>query len=658
MRIESVSVKNLRCFKEGIVNLDPYTCMVGPNGAGKSTVLYALNIFFRQVENSLTNVTTLIRDDFHLQNTAEPVEITVTFCDLSKEAEEDFKGYVRQGKLIVSAIATFDVNGNVAVVKQYGQRLGIEEFKPFFKAYGDGVSATDLKAIFKAIEEKNPELEALKSKTTKEGMYETLRTFEGARPEACKPILSEDQFYGATKGANLLNKYVQWVFIPAVKNASDEQSESKTGALGKLLARTVRAKINFSAAIESLTAYSREQYQKMLDDNSAALAGVSESLRKRLAEWAHPEATLRLEWKNDAEKAVRVDPPLAGVIAGEAGFEGELVRLGHGFQRCYLLALLQELAAVDDVNAPRLILACEEPELYQHPPQARHLADIFQKLSKENSQVIVTTHSPYFVVGKLFESVRVIRRDEERQTATVRHYTFARFSERQAEIVGEKPRAESAALAKIHQALQPVLSEMFFTERLVLVEGPEDAAYIHTWFSLTDRWESFRRSRCHIVPVNGKNEMIRAGIIAKGLDIPVFAIADADNGKPEDNRSGNRALARIFGGNESDLFPLAPQWNDGFVLWPADFADTVEREFVKSLGAQGRQHFDNVRDRARAECGNAENLKKNPVYIGHLLDIAWQEDARSSSLERLCEAILAFGVPNATTQIEAPAPVQ
>lgn len=616
MRIESVTLKNLRCFKDGIVNIDPYTCLVGPNGSGKSTVLLALNIFFRQIEDSPTDVTTLSRDDFHLQDTSNPVEITVTFCDLSVQAEEDFKGYVRQGKLIISAVASFDVNGNAAVVRQYGQRLGMEEFKPFFKAYGDGASASELKAIFRGIEEKSPELEALRSKTTKDGMYETLRAFEAARPDACRLIPSEDQFYGATKGANLLSKYVQWVFIPAVKNATDEQLELRTSALGKLLARTVRAKVNFSTAIESLTTAAREQYQKMLDENGAALASVSESLRRRLTEWAHPEASLRLEWKNDASRSVRVDPPLAGIIAGEAGFEGELVRLGHGFQRSYLLALLQELAAVDDVNAPTLILGCEEPELFQHPPQARHLADVFQKLSEENSQIIVATHSPYFVVGEHFESVRLVRRDDQVRSATVGQFSFARYSDRQAEVFGERQRPESAALAKIHQTLQPELNEMFFTERLVLVEGAEDAAYIHTWLSLTGRWEMFRRSRCHVVPVNGKNQMIRPGIIAKGLNIPVFAVADADGGRHQDNEVRNRALARIFGGDENELFPLAPQWNETLVLWPADFADTVEREMVDSLGIQGRLHFDDIRARARAECGNAERLEKTRFTLG------------------------------------------
>jgi putative ATP-dependent endonuclease of the OLD family len=648
MRIESIAIKNLRCFKDETINLDPYTCLAGPNGAGKSTILCALNIFFRQTENLPTATTTLARKDFHRERTEEPIEITVTFCDLGAEAEEDFKGYARQGRLIVTARADFDVNGTGAVVKQLGQRLGMEEFKPFFKAYGDDASADELKRIFAEVEAKIPELSKRVVKRTKDGLYETLRVFENERPEKCKPIPSEDQFYGATKGANLLSKYVQWVFIPAVKNAADEQTETRTGALGRLLARTVRAKVNFSKSIETLAESARTEYQKMLDENSDALQGVSESLTKRLAEWAHPDATLRLEWINDAAKAVRIDPPLAGIIAGEAGFEGELVRLGHGFQRSYILALLQELATIDDPKAPRLILGCEEPELYQHPPQERHLSEIFQKLSEENSQVIVTTHSPHFVAGKYFESVRLVRRDQPQEAASVRQFTFTEFSQRLAEVFGEEPQADPAALAKIHQALQPEINEMFFTERLILVEGHEDAAYIHTWMSLIDKWDEFRRSKCHIVPVSGKNQMMRPAIIAKGLGIPTFALIDADADPKDDpkeraeNERRNRALALIFGAKEDDPFPTAPQWSAEMVLWPEDLADTVERELVESLGQQGSEHLDNIKAIARAKCGNAKHLQKNPVYIGYLLQIARYQGGRSKSLDRLCDVIISL----------------
>ncbi len=148
MRIENVSIKNLRCIKDASVNLDPYICMVGPNGAGKSTLLHALNIFFRHTEDSKTDVLTLTSEDFFQHDTTNPIEITVTFTDLSKEAESDFQEYVRLGKLIISSKATFDSKSSRAEVKQYGQRMGMATFKEFFKAYGDGASAGGLKVIF------------------------------------------------------------------------------------------------------------------------------------------------------------------------------------------------------------------------------------------------------------------------------------------------------------------------------------------------------------------------------------------------------------------------------------------------------------------------------------------------------------------------------
>ncbi len=192
-------------------------------------------------------MTSLTPEDFHVHDTTTPIEVTVTFTDMPKEAQTDFKEYIRHGKLIISCSATFDIKSNRAEVKQFGQRLGMAAFKPFFRAYGDNESAGNLKTDFEKLESSIPDLAARKSKKTKDAMYQTLRAFEAERADQCELIPSADHFYGVTKGASLLEKYVQWIFIPAVKDASNEQSETKGGALGKLLARTVRAKVNFSA---------------------------------------------------------------------------------------------------------------------------------------------------------------------------------------------------------------------------------------------------------------------------------------------------------------------------------------------------------------------------------------------------------------------------
>jgi energy-coupling factor transporter ATP-binding protein EcfA2 len=636
-------------MKDSVANLYPYTCIVGPNGAGKSTILCALNIFFREVENSPTNVTALVSEDFYLHDVKERIEITVTFVDLSVEAHEDFKDYVRQGKLVVSAVAEFDASTGAAQVKQFGQRMGMEKLKPFFKAYGDGASAADLKAIFEDVEKNDPAIAALKLKKTKDGIYEGLKLYEASKPDECVLILSEDQFYGVTRGANKLSKYVQWIFIPAVKSASDEQSETRSGALGKLLARTVRAKMDFGSEVDLLEKQARERYQKMLDDNKAILDDISLSLQRRLTEWAHPEASIRVIWESDSTKSVRVEQPLAGILAGESGFEGKLARLGNGFQRSYLLALLQELATTDDSNGPTLILACEEPELYQHPPQARHLAGVFEKLADDNSQIIVTTHSPYFVSGNNFESVRLVRREGESLCATIHQYSYVELAARFASVVGEPLKTQTAAAAKLHQALQPALNEMFFTQRLVLVEGLEDVAYIHAWLVLTGKWQSYRRSGAYIVPANGKSEMIRPAIIAQGLQIPVLAVFDADGdkiAKPEErtrHHRDNTALIRIFGGDDSNLFPTGILWLDNLVIWPSDLADQVKREVIVALGPQGAEQFVLMQNRARAQAGNAGDLDKNAVYIGYLLAEIHASPATSAILDTLCDKVINFG---------------
>src|SRR5690554_7787045 len=134
MKLESVRIQNFRSFKDETVKFDDYNCFVGPNGAGKSTVMNALNVFFRQHKDSKTDLSKLSADDFHHKNTSDPISINVTFRDLSDEAKEDLADYVRQGKLVVTSQAEYDEGTERAEVKQYGNRLGMAEFKVWFEA--------------------------------------------------------------------------------------------------------------------------------------------------------------------------------------------------------------------------------------------------------------------------------------------------------------------------------------------------------------------------------------------------------------------------------------------------------------------------------------------------------------------------------------------
>ena len=214
MKIEQVEIWNLRAFEHAEIKIDDYTCFVGANGAGKSTVLTALNIFFRQSEHTGTNLQFLDKEDFHKSDTSKPVKIRVTFKNLTEEALEEFKHYARNERLVITAEAVFDPSTNRAEVKHFGERSVFPDFIPFFKALSEGAKAAEYNEIYSGLQERF-ELPAARSKEAK---IAELRSYESARPDECQLERSSDQFYGVSKGANRLEKFVQWVFVPAVKD--------------------------------------------------------------------------------------------------------------------------------------------------------------------------------------------------------------------------------------------------------------------------------------------------------------------------------------------------------------------------------------------------------------------------------------------------------
>jgi hypothetical protein len=270
---------------------------------------------------------------------------------------------------------------------------------------------------------------------------------------------------------------------------------------------------------------------------------------------------------------------------------------------------------------------------------------VLQDLASSNAQVLISTHSPLFVGGDSFESVRLVRRDLATKVSSLKQPDLGVIGTEEARCLGGRPETPPATLSRIYQLLQPQLAEMFFTQRLVLVEGIEDCAYINSWLSLTDRLQELRKRGVHIVAVGGKSELLRPAIVAAHMGIPLFLVFDADSDKIDNeshrrfHEKDNRALLRFLGGDESTLFPQHPVWGGCFVVWPTDLASCVDSDLLLSLGESG---YREIKDKAHASCGNAGGIKKNTMLVGAKLAFAHAKGAKSDTLDGLCNAILAF----------------
>ncbi|HBX79494.1 MAG TPA: ATP-dependent endonuclease [Acidimicrobiaceae bacterium] len=644
MRLKSLRIQNFRSCRDVQVDFDSYTCLVGANGAGKSTVLAALNVLFRHAAGTPTPVVALAEEDFTLRDTSRPVEITATFADLTSDEREDFKAYFRQDRLIIKAVAHWDEGSRRADVKQFGARLVMREFAPWFRSKEAGEKVSDLKVIYADLRKVHVGLAAA---ATRDAMEEALRSFEEANAALCSLVDSEDQFYGWSKGENRLRKYLQWVFVPAVKEAVSEQSEAKNTALGELLQRTIRATVDFDGPLETLKAATEVEYAKIVTAQQSALRDVSLALEARLKRWAHPDARLNIEWQADPEKAVALTGPSARASIGEGGFVGEVSRLGHGLQRSFIVALLQELSTGEPKAAPALLLGFEEPELYQHPPQARHLASTLQELAEGNAQVIVATHSPFFASGRHFESVRVLRKSAilvDETTCT--QVSMRKVADSLADALGTRPEEPSALLAAIEQILQPSQRELLFCGLPVLVEGEEDVALIAAQLRLSDRWDEFRRLGGHFVLALGKTNLSRPLAICNELEIPAYVVFDGDGPHADDdeksrenkrrNERDNKCLMRLAELPEAD--PLSEQVVRSFrlTMWPTTLSRTVQEDMGLELW---RKSSERVRD----ALGLHGVSGKNGLLLAAVYEDAWNNGARSPALAQVCEDILARG---------------
>jgi energy-coupling factor transporter ATP-binding protein EcfA2 len=618
---------------------------VGANGSGKSTILAALNVFFRN-QNAPTDTTTLQVEDFYLKRTSDPIVITVTFCDLSEDAMEDFRDYVRHDRLTVKAKAKWDDEQKRANVQQYGSRLVMPQFAPYFHADSSGKKAAELRSIYESLRDSYPDLPKV---TTKGDMAAALREYEAANPSLCELMDSEDQFYGWSKGANRLAKHCQWVYIPAVKDSSEEQQEGRATALGQLLQHSIRTKVNFSPAIQTLREELEEKYQQMLERQQSVLAELAMSLQRRLREWSHPGALLDLQWHYDEDKGVVVNEPLARARVGEGAFVGELARLGHGLQRSFLVSLLQELATNSSDDQPTLILGFEEPEIYQHPPQARHLATVLEQLAGKDAQVLVTTHSPYFVSGRGVESVVLTRKMLQEGETTVHRVSYEEVSQRLALALGSNPAPPTVIMAAVEQIMQPSQNEIYFSTVPILVEGIEDVAFISTYLKLMDLWPEFRRYGCHFIVCGGKGPMSRPLAIALELSLPPFVIFDGDSddtGQRKKHENDNGCLLALAGYTSASPNPEETYWAGDLVMWDTKIDDVVRTDI-------GPANWTVLERRVREEYSMTESVKsKNNILIAATLERAWKEGHRSESLQRLCTALIDHAARVHRTMIE------
>ncbi|MDZ7788165.1 MAG: AAA family ATPase [Halofilum sp. (in: g-proteobacteria)] len=609
MKIKSVHIENFRAFNDENIEIDNYTCFIGPNNSGKSTILAALNVFFRNQATPGVDVTKLGKEDFHNNDITRPAKIRVTFVDLSNEAEKDFQAYLRHGQLVLSAVARWDDDLGYAPVKQHGSRLVNPDFAEFFELFNNGASAAALKTSYQTIQSNYPDLPNV---SVKADMRNALRAAEESAPETCELHEEENQFYGWSKADNRLRKYVSWIYVPAVKDAAEEEVEGKQTAIGQIIRETVNRSDEFGSGIADLRTRTEREYAELVEREKNSLENLNERLSGRFSTWGYTQLKPTAKWEYEPGKTVQVNEPFARIRVSDGRLDTSIGRVGHGIQRALIMSLLEELSESTAERGEGFspIVAIEEPELYQHPPQARHLRRVLGRLSKAVGTVLLTTHNPIFIDPERFEGVRRVVKSDAGVTS-VYGSDITAIGSRLADVFQGTEAPQGRIAAEVANELNPNLGEMFFCSHLVLVEGPEDVAYLSALLASAGLYENFHEKGGHIVPVMGKDRLFRPWVIAEDLRLSRFMIVDGDSSTGQ-AKTSNQRIYRALGIEEPSQLPYV---GEEAIIWERDFSSWF-------LGEVGRDAWLAAERQACARIGAPDGLgKKNVVLIAETVSV-------------------------------------
>ncbi len=360
-----------------------------------------------------------------------------------------------------------------------------------------------------------------------------LGTWEAAHPgELEEADIDAGRLANAVGGA-WLNGRVDFVMVPAVADPEAETRDVRGTLLRQLLDRALGEQSAMRERLGELERRVTEDMREIVEDEGGqALVDLASSVSEELDRLV-PGGQVLLEPR---PSLIRLPVFGVDVRVADGELETDVGHQGHGFQRALLIAVVQRLAAMrpppsDEVGAsgwtpPTLFLAVEEPELYQHPLQARHFASTLTALAEDEHasvQVAYATHSEYFVDAANYRRLRRFSRlPGPWPRSIVTDASIARVARRLAGVYD----AQQIAL-RVQMTLRRQVAEAVFAKAVLLVEGRSDAGLLH---GVADRNGGFDADGIAVVAGNGKRQLLIPWAILAELGVPAYVVFDGDAG--------------------------------------------------------------------------------------------------------------------------------
>jgi predicted ATPase len=359
-RIESLRVKNFRALRDiELKEITPLTVLLGPNGSGKSTIFDVFNFLSECFRFGLRYAWDRRGRARELRTRGEdgPVVIELNYREIPKGQPKS--------RIITYHLAIDEGPRGPFVAEEWlrwtrGQRGRPFKFLNYQRGLGSAVSGEepDERATRTETPLQSPDLLAVNAL----GQFA-----EHPRIAALREFITD--------------WYVSYLSIDDARGQPEAGPQERLNKTGSNLPNVIQ--------------YLKEQHPDRLEAIFGTLRERVPRLQSVLAD-SMPDGRLLLQLK---------DAPFERPVLSKYSSDGTL-------------KLLAYLTVLHDPDPPQFV-GIEEPENFLHPRLLPELAEEC-RAATERAQLLVTTHSPFFLNSVKPEEVRALYRDDQGFTQAVR----------------------------------------------------------------------------------------------------------------------------------------------------------------------------------------------------------------------------------------------
>ena len=509
MYISKLIIKNYKSIKdETFIFNKGINILVGKNNAGKSNIVSALNEILADKYNTTSYEDKIFYTD-STNNIKREFKIIAEIEDI-KTLEFSLLDNIKKSTALIDITQYFNEND-----EEFNNDWLIKDDDELKEIYPDKF---DYKSINLLKWFKKEELENILSNTEKIWIYKYYNKDNDVN--LYNIILKVDENsnnpFDSTKSIkfyrmiyinqNIKATLITSLLIPAFRTPETTLRITKWTWYGKLLQKkwnescNMQHKLDIDKASSDLKKTIGKVYADLKNDLNVQLGKTLSLMNIKI------DINMLENKSEDYYKNIR--------LYVDDGIETPLESKGSGLQSLIMIELFKFYCKVFNQSS---LLILEEPELFLHPHAKRMLSDILNDFIKNGgrnneNQIIITTHSEEFIHNVDIENINVIRKTKE-GTKKSR--------------INKENYGDGKELQKLKIELQHKNTEMFFAEKVILVEGEEQILIPNIVQKIYGK-NILNNNDISIIKVGGKSYFYIYRKVLNELNIKNYIIADYD----------------------------------------------------------------------------------------------------------------------------------